>query len=228
MSPDEALDPAEAFDALRGEVAEVRRTLEALGMSIERNRPADYTPTLGVLDRTLRGLQERLSQIETHLALKLTPQSFNDQVQQGAARGQRAVEEAMRKAVGRAEATARELGRYLDQARTANRQNWRLVQVGVGGLAGGAVLWVCLSGPIARALPKRWEAPERMAAATLAEDRESAGQRMIESASPQAWAETMQAIRFYRANRDAVERCQAAAAARGKAQKCVLRMDPKA
>ena len=50
-----------------------------------------------------------------------------------------------------------------------------------------------------------------MAAATLHQDRATAGQQMIASVNPQEWAESLAAIRLFRANQRAVEACQAKA-----------------
>lgn len=107
-------------------------------------------------------------------------------------------------------------------------QNRRVLQVGGGALIAGLVLWAALAGPIARRLPASWAAPEKMAAAVMAEPRALAGQHMIASVSPQGWAETVKAITLYRANRDPLAACGLAAAKAKKVQRCSIRVEPSA
>lgn len=208
-APDEAVA---AFEALRQEVYELRRFV-ALS---EQQRP-DYAPTLGAVAASL-------AKIEAHPALQLTPQGHAQQLRAGQEAAQRQGEHALTSATSRLSNVAGELAQMMDQARLADRQNWRLVQVGGGALALGAVLWAVLSGPIARTLPASWALPEKMAAATMHQDRVTAGQHMIASVDPQGWAEALTAVRLYRANRGALERCQQQAQVSGTVRACSIKI----
>ena len=54
----------------------MRRAMEALGPLFEKTvRGADYTSTLGVMDRSMRALNDRHDAIEKHPALQMTPQA---------------------------------------------------------------------------------------------------------------------------------------------------------
>lgn len=209
-APDEA---AAAFEALRREFYELRRFV----VLSEGQRP-DYAPTLGAVAASL-------AKIEAHPALQLTPQAHAQQLRAVQEAAQRQGEQALTSATSRVSNVAGELARTLDQARRADRQNWRLVQVGGGALALGAVLWAVLSGPVARALPASWAVPEKMAAATLALDRWHAGERIMQSGSPASWRDVVDATELAKANAPALAACKALAARTGKPQHCVVRIE---
>lgn len=103
----------------------------------------------------------------------------------------------------------------------AERNRWA-----AGGVAIGVVLCMLAAGPLARLLPASWAVPEKMAAATLHQDRATAGQQMIASVNPQEWAESLAAIRLFRANQRAVEACQAKARTADRAKPCEIRVQP--
>ena len=205
--PDEA---AAAFEALRREFYELRQFV-----ALTEERRPDYAPTLGAIAASL-------AKIEAHPALHLTPQAHAQQLRVVQEAAQRQGEQALNSATSRISNVAGELARTLDQARTADRQNWRLLQVGGGALALGAVLWAVLSGPIARALPASWAVPEKMAAATMHADRATAGQHMIGSVNPQEWAESLAAIRMFRANREPIAACRRKAQSSGTTTRCAI------
>ena len=209
-APDEA---AAAFEALRKEFYELRRFV-----ALSEERRPDYAPTLGAVAASL-------AKIEAHPALHLTPQAHAQQLRAVHEAAQRQGEQALASATGRVSNVAGELAQMMDQARTADRQNWRLLQVGGGGLALGAALWAALSGPIARTLPASWAVPEKMAAATMHEDRASAGQHMLASVNAQEWAETVTAVRLYRSNRGPLQTCAAMAVRSGRTERCTIRVD---
>ena len=94
------------------------------------------------------------------------------------------------------------------------------------GAVAGVIVWVCFSGPIARALPAGWSVPERMAAATLRLDRWGAGARLMASASQQGWARLAAASDLERENRTALDDCRKTAERTGKAQRCSVTVTP--
>ena len=209
-APDEA---AAAFEALRQEVHELRRFAVA---AVQQR--LDYTPTLSAVAASL-------AKIEGHPALQLTPQGHAQQLRAAQEAAQRQGEHALASATSRVSNTASELARTLDQARTADRQNWRLVQVGGGAFALGAVLWAALSGPIARTLPASWALPEKMAAATVALDRWHAGERIMQSGNPASWRDVVEAAELAKANGPALAACKAVAAKTGRPQHCSVKID---
>lgn len=73
---DEDSDGAEeAFGALRIEVKNLRRVVEALPQAWKANRPADITPTLIEMAQALKEIGEHLAVIEEHPALRALDQA---------------------------------------------------------------------------------------------------------------------------------------------------------
>ena len=163
-SPQDAA--AEAFEALRAEVAQLRTALEGLPTTAP-----DYSPTLAAIAQSLAAM-------EAHPALRLTPQDLASQVRQASEAAQQQGRRELANAVQRVDAAG-------------------------AGAVFGAVVWVCFSGPIARALPAGWSVPEKMAAATLNVDRWDAGALLMQSDNPQGWAQLIEASRSEDRNREA-------------------------
>ena len=65
-------DPAQAFEALRAEVAALRQAIAAV---VEHQAP-DYSPDLGRIAKGLNHVGATLEAIEAHPALRLTPEQF--------------------------------------------------------------------------------------------------------------------------------------------------------
>ena len=223
---EDELDPAAAFEALRAEVVRTRRAVEALRPAPEGRGAADYTETLGAMDRELKAVVQRLSRIEASQAMKITPESYARDLAAQGVRLNTEIRDQLDTSHRAFRNATHKLEEVVGQAWARRRQQlWLLAAAGIGAVV-GVLLWVLWSGPVARRLPAAWAVPERMAAATLDTDRASAGQRMIESVNPQAWTADVEGIRLYRANREVVERCKAAVAASGKAKTCSLKFEP--
>lgn len=206
-------DPAAAFEALRAEVAQVRIVLEG--------RPTtapDYSPTLAAIAQSLAAM-------EAHPALRLTPETLASQVRQASESAQQQGRRELANAVQRVDAAGADLERLAERQRTGREQVRQVAIMTAVGAVAGVIVWVCFSGPIARALPAGWSVPERMAAATLRLDRWDGGGRMMASANPENWKAMMDATDLVRANADMVTACRQKAARTGKAQPCVLRVD---
>jgi hypothetical protein len=176
-------DPAAVFEALRAEVAALRADLGGEG---EGRAAPDYAPTLGKMAATLE-------KIEAHPALQLTPEAFGYQIRQAREAAQQQGGRELSAAIQRMDGAAANLARLAVQQRAGREQNrWLAIVAGIGAVF-GVVIWVGLSGPIARTLPAGWSVPERMAAATLRLDRWEAGARLMQDASPQGWAKLVEA-----------------------------------
>jgi hypothetical protein len=171
------------FEALRAEVAALRADLGGEG---EGRAAPDYAPTLGKMAATL-------AKIEAHPALQLTPEAFGYQIRQAREAAQQQGGRELSAAIQRMDGAAANLARLAVQQRAGREQNrWLAIVAGIGAVF-GVVIWVGLSGPIARTLPAGWSVPERMAAATLRLDRWEAGARLMQDASPQGWAKLVEA-----------------------------------
>jgi hypothetical protein len=129
---------AEAFEALRREVALMRLGVEAL--AAERRVQPDYTETLGQLAADMATSSAAMGRLAERGALSLTPEDVAREIRivQGDAR--REATEVMLDAVRHLSAAAQELGRWLEQARTADLQNRRLLQVSLAALLVGSAI----------------------------------------------------------------------------------------
>ncbi len=216
MAEDEAQDAAaEAFEALRAEVAQLRTVLEGLPTTAP-----DYSPTLAAISQSLAAM-------EAHPALRLTPDALVSQVRQTSEAAHQQGRRELANAVQRVEAAGAVMERLAERQRTGREQVSQVAIMTAVGAVAGVIVWVCFSGPIARALPAGWGVPERMAAATLRLDRWEAGARLMQNANPLGWARLVQASEIEQANRTALEDCRTAAARTGRPQRCSISLtDP--
>lgn len=201
-------DPAEeAFGQLRTEVALLRRAVEGLAAAEERHEPVDYGPTLGKMAGQLAAVDKRIEALAQSPLLSLTPARVAGEVQAVTARARQEAQGDWSRAQRALDDAVRALGDIVPRPR-ATRDQWRWVTAaGAGGVVAGIILWIGLSGPIARALPDRWQVAERMAAATLKQDRWSAGQRLLAKAKPESWRAMGDDLRLVDDNRVALEAC---------------------
>jgi hypothetical protein len=203
-------DPAEeAFGQLRTEVALLRRAVEGLAAAEERHDAVDYGPTLGKMAGQLAAVDERIEALAQSPLLSMTPARVAGEVQAVTARARQEAQSDWSRAQRALDEAVRSLGEIIPRPRAAHDQRRWLITAGAGGVIVGIVLWIGLSGPIARALPDRWQVAERMAAATLKQDRWSAGQRLLAKAKPESWRAMVEDLRFVDGNRAALDECRA-------------------
>jgi hypothetical protein len=82
-----------AFDALRAEVAAMRRAMRSLPEVILKNQPTDYTETLGAIAKKLEIVGNFMAAIEQHPAIRTTPAQYHQAL---AAAGEGFMHEAVR------------------------------------------------------------------------------------------------------------------------------------
>jgi hypothetical protein len=121
------------------------------------------------------------------------PDALASQVRQASEAAQQQGRRELTNAVQRVDAAGADLERLAERQRTGRGQVRQLAIMTAVGAVAGVIVWVCFSGPIARALPAAWSVPERMAAAALRLDRWDAGTRLMQSASPEDWARIVEA-----------------------------------
>ncbi len=211
---EEDADPAAAFEALRLEVAKVLH-------AIERSSAAapDYSPTLAQISQCL-------AFIEQHPALRYTPQSFASETRAAVEGVHNRTSQAMDGAAKQMNGAAADLTRLVGAVRVRQIQTYWVVGAAACGLLLGIALWVGLSGPIARKLPKSWAVPEMMAAATMNMDLWQAGERLMQAQNPAGWKADVDATNLVGANIAAVTACQQLAAHTARPQRCVVKVAP--
>jgi hypothetical protein len=205
---------AEAFEALRAEVAQLRTALEGMPTTAP-----DYSPTLAAIAQSLAAM-------EAHPALRLTPDALASQVRQASEAAQQQGRRELANAVQRVDAVGAVMERLAERQRTGREQVRQVAIMTAVGAIAGVIVWVCFSGPIARALPAGWSVPERMAAATLRLDRWEAGARLMAGASPQDWAQLLSGSELERENRTALADCERSSQRAGRAQRCTVVVAP--
>jgi hypothetical protein len=134
---DGAGSAAEAFETLRQEVAQARRDLGQLSRQVQAQVPADYSPTLGEMAKTLEALRQRLAAIEAKPALGVTAETWQRQIREA---GQLAASEAasvVRAAAQRQSDVLLALEATVDRAQSAREERgWRWAISGLSLVAG--------------------------------------------------------------------------------------------
>jgi hypothetical protein len=210
VGPEE--DPAAAaFDQLREEVAQLR---DQVALLLNRSAP-DYAPTLGALAKSL-------ADIENLPGLHRSPEElisrFKAETEVARREGQREFEPA----VQRLDSATVELHHLLGRVRAGQRLVWWTGTAASLGLLGGCLLWIFVSGPIARGLPHTWKVPERLAAATLDRDPWDAGMQLLRSASPEQAARLSMISSARLADKSGLEACRQALVHADVGRRCVI------
>jgi hypothetical protein len=188
-----------AFEALRAEVA-------ALRQAVEGQVTPDYTLTLGAMAKELQDVSARLTTIEGHPALAMTPEGYSGQLNTAMERAHQAGGKAIWDVQTQLGAAARQLERSAGNIHTREeQQRWIGAAVAVGVLLGVALLYVLPS-----LLP--WGAGDWLASSLIGGGRWRAGETLMERASPESFGRM---IRLYNAcGQQPVEACEAAITAR--------------
>lgn len=176
---------AAAFEALRREVALLNVAMA--GLAAERMPAPDYSETLGEIAKGVTVALGRLGRLVVSPAFTMSPVEMARQVAAAGDDARRQDRAAVHQAQEALQCAARDLDEWVDRARLASLQNWRLVQSVAIGVLGGAVLYACVPTVIVNSAPARWAWPEKRAAHVLRRDMWSAGERMLSVADPERW-----------------------------------------
>lgn len=200
------VDPAAmAFEALRREVALLN--VAVAGLAAARAAAPDYSETLGEISKGVSVVGVRLGKVMASPALALSSAEVARQIAAAGDEARRQDRAAFSQAQDGLRRATGDLDGWIDRARLASAQNWRLLQVTVAGLLAGAVLGVLLPGVVARAVPQSWAWPEKMAAHVLRRDLWSAGERLLQTADAERWTDGRDGAAIVAQNRDKLARC---------------------
>lgn len=186
-------DAAQAFEALRVEVAALRRGVELIYRGQQNADAAgaagpavvDYSPTLGGMAKTLQAVEGRLQAIEGKPAMALTPARFEGELER-AVRGAAAVAgDELRRAAQLAGVAAADLEGLVGRVRREQEQSVWVSVAGLSGFGLGALLWLLL----AAVLP--WGMGHRLAASLVGGGGWEAGATLMREAKPEAWDRVM-------------------------------------
>ena len=94
---------------------------------------------------------------------------------------------------------------------------------GAGGALAGMLVWLVITGPIARELPTSWHLPERFAANTMGMSQWEAGTKLMAAGDPDRWNSVVADEQLVVDNREAVTAYRKAVVT-GKAVRCAIRV----
>ena len=201
----------QAFEALREEVAALRRGVELVYRQGQDARgPAeagpDYSPTLGAIAKELKGVGARLDAMERAPALAVTAADQTAGVRRELHQIGQDARSGLAHSQAQLDGTVRELRGMIGSAREWRDQKQWLWTAGVCGAMGGALLWFVLTA----FLP--WGGGTWLAGLAFG-GRWNAGEAMMQDANPAEW-ERM--VRLYKAcsQESTTDLCEAAEAVR--------------
>jgi hypothetical protein len=205
-------DPAQAFEALRAEVAALRQAIEA---AAERQTP-DYSPDLGRITQAVNGVIEGLEAIEAHPAMRMTPDQFGQAMTRAGRELMNEVAQKYDRARQDAERERHQLAGMIGTLRGKRDQAFLLAAVFVG-----TFVFTLFASPVLLGeLPFGWNT--NAAATVMQADRWDAGSALMQAASPQGWRDLVAASNLVRANQDALAACQQIANNEGKNHRCTI------
>jgi hypothetical protein len=184
-APVEPADAAAAFEALRREVALL--TVAVAGLAAEHPTAPDYSETLGEIAKGVSVAVGRLDKVIASPALAQSPADLARRIAAAGDEARRQDHAAVHQAQEALQRSARDLDGWIDRARLASAQNWRLAQSAAVGVVSGAILWASLPIVIVNAAPPDWAWREKRAAHVLRRDMWSAGERLLAVADDEGW-----------------------------------------
>lgn len=224
-------DAAEAFEAMRGELALLRRAVEGLAAERGAIDMPDYSETLGRMQQGVDATADRIAVINDVIArspaLAMTPEQMAQRIAAAGSAARREDQAALAKAGEDKAGVMAELRAIAGSAWTRADQRNRQLWFGLGGIAVGVLAWAIVPGLVAREIaPASWQWPEKMASRSLAMPMWEGGQRMMRAASPDAFTAIAAGDRIVTANRQVLEGCQKRAnRARGEVR-CTVSIAP--
>ena len=212
--PDGEADAAQAFAALCQEVAALRRGIELVHRQQQAGaggagaaEAPDYSPTLGAIVQELRGMDDRLAEIEAQPALRVTAAAQAGELRRELHQAGEDARQGFARAQDRMDNATHELRKLIGSAHeqfAQQRREWLAVGFGV---VLGLALW----------LPLAWIIPfgggDWLAAKAIGGGRWQAGETLMREADPVA---SNRMARLYNAcpQDSATELCEAAMAVR--------------
>ena len=187
INPSPASDAATAFDDLRQEVKLLRKAVAA--WLDEQHEPPDYSATLAKLTDDSSRIGKSVAWLVQRPAMSLTPDDLAKSIQAAGESARKADHGLIIEARNGLNSARDAFSSWTAQARTADLQKKRLLQVAA--IAGAVSFAVGLGLPlkVIRAAPQGWGWRERAAALVIDADRWEAGQRLLKSADPDRYRE---------------------------------------
>ena len=140
------LDPAaSAFEALRDEVLDLRRSINQLSQNIQLIPTQDYRRTLAEILRAQDNMSGEIKDLKSHPAINLTPEGFINKLEEIKDLTLERERNRLRETEDTLRFNSNTIGNWVEQATEANHQNWWLVLVGCVGLfIGGLIIFLLI------------------------------------------------------------------------------------
>ncbi len=223
LQPQADADPATlAFEALREEVALVRRAVAGLTAERASIEIPDYSETLGQIMRASSATRQSVKTLAEMPALRLSAKDWSHEIATAAQEARRSDQQAFAEARYGFERMTAEMAAHLRSARSAERQRQWLIWTTAGGIVCGMLLLAMIVGPVVRAMPESWHWPELMAASILGVDEESAGAHLIKTAAPERWRDIVAGYQIISDNRAAIAQCERGEAKTANKIRCAI------
>jgi hypothetical protein len=137
-------DPAAmAFDELRSEVITLRLAVQRLAAAPSEIEIPDYTETLTEIRKIAHSTAKSFMVMRDSPMLSATPDQLAAQIKAASSEARRAEQQSLASAEEGLRTVARDLARFVESARTADRQNkWNLTMLALGLVFGVAASWL--------------------------------------------------------------------------------------
>jgi hypothetical protein len=213
---DGAGDPAQAFEALRAEVAALRQAVEA---AAERQAP-DYSPDLGRITQAVNGVIDGLEAIEAHPAVRMTPDQFGHAMTRTGRELMNEVAQKYDRARQDAERERHQLAGMIGTLQGKRDQVFWLAAVFIG-----TFVFTLFASPVLLGeLPFGWNT--NAAATVMKTDRWDAGWALMEASDPTSWEKAVAGFNLVTDNQAVLTPCWAAANTAEKEERCTITVKP--
>ena len=138
------IDPAAiAFDLLRSEVLTLRLAVQRLAAVPSEIEIPDYTETLTEIRKIAHSTAKSFMVMRDSPMLSATPDKLAAQIKAASSEARRAEQQSLASAEEALGAVTKELARFVESARTADRQNkWNLAMLAFGLALGVTASWL--------------------------------------------------------------------------------------
>ena len=190
-------------------LALLRRAVERMAVErAELPEQPDYSETLADMVQKIDVTLQHTDALVTAARDGSSPRHVVDRIIAAGVRARAEDRQTIATAAAELKDATRVLQGVTASARRGDEQNRWLMWTAIGGVVIGMILWAVFAGVVARAVPASWQWPEKMAARMLAMPMWEGGQRMMQAASPSAFAALATGDRIVAANREALEACR--------------------
>lgn len=210
----------EAFSRLDARIAAMDVRLAVLTRAIEHifaERQSidvpDYGGSLSAIAGQMAEMRKAIERTSRAPMLQVTPKVYAAEIIEAGEDIRHGDALLIRKAITAMENAVVDMSRDQLAARSAKVQRAHVIRAAIFTGIVTAVVMSMIPGMVARALPRSWKLPEKMAARILDESTLwRAGERLMQADSEAAWQGLMEAAKIWQLNREAFLACHKAAA----------------